>query len=524
MPLGDEKHKAIYRVLVDILGSEYVSDDVAVMQAYSRDCYAAAVLKRRRPEFVALPGSTEDIVAIIKMANRLGMPFSVIGSGLFFPHTVAVRDYWCIVDPKRMKRLEVDATNMTAIIEPAVTHAQLHAEAMQRGLHCGVPEVGAQANHLANVIWAGNQGTGYRTGMATRNILGMEWVLPNGEVFKTGSLSNPQGGYFWGEGPGPDMRGLLRGVSGNHGSLGIVTRLAVKLYPWPGPKVLPTEGIAPAKKCELPDDKFKWFLFSYPSQKKMMDAMYEIGHAEVGGIMHHWPPLYFDYWWAKSRQEYWETWLREYWQRNCRNVVAVQIWAHTSARQMEYEENVLGQIIEETGGQMLPQEVIDMWVPYCANNWVRDTNGCRWMNIGGSLGNAGIFFDTIDTGLRVFPRGHEFAKQYTPPILDYDESDWILPFDFCHSALCEIDYPFEKSPETCKEIATSFIDLIKRGRRDSIIDLATGMTGLTVIGKDFANIHLLMGRIKKSVDPNNVANPTRFVNLEKLEQLEQAQG
>jgi hypothetical protein len=64
------------------------------------------------------------------------------------------------------------------------------------------------------------------------------------------------------------------------------------------------------------------------------------------------------------------------------------------------------------------------------------------------------------------------------------------------------------------------MDLIKQDRRDSIIDLATGMTGLTIIGKDFANIHLMMGRIKKSIDPNNVANPTRFVNMEKLEQAQ----
>ena len=58
---GDEKHKLIYDELVNILGADYVSDDPAVTQAYSRDFYAASVLRRQRPEFIVLPGSTEDV-------------------------------------------------------------------------------------------------------------------------------------------------------------------------------------------------------------------------------------------------------------------------------------------------------------------------------------------------------------------------------------------------------------------------------------------------------------------------------
>jgi len=416
-----------------------------------------------------------------------------------------------------MNKIEIDEKNMYAIIEPYVTHAQLQAEAMKKGLFNGIPETGGQASSLANTIWAGNQGSGYRTGMASRNLLGFEWVLPNGEILRTGSPAVPGEGYWWGEGPGPDLRGLLRGVSGNHGALGIVTRIAVKLYPWPGPPVLPTEGVAPDKKCDLPKERFIWYLFTYPTLEKATEAMYEIGKSEIGGIVHHWPPIYFDWWWAKSREEFWATWTEEYWQRHVKNCVAVCLWGFASEKQLEYEEKVLNLIIEDTGGSLISQEVYQMWVPYAVNNWVRDDNACRWMRIGGSLGNTHILFDSMDNALALFPAAWERLDRYTPPALDADHSDWILPFDFCHQALGEVDYTFEKTEEVCEIVQASMAELIKDDRKNKIISLASGMASLSMTGVDFANIHLVVGKIKKALDPNNVANPTRFINIEAME-------
>ena len=125
MPLGDEKHKLIYQEMVNILGANYVSDDPAVMETYCRDFYAVSVLRRRTPEFVVLPGSTRDVQQIIKLADRYKFPFSTIGSGLCFPVVVAVDNYWCMLDPKRMGGIEIDEKNMYAIIEPYTTHAQV---------------------------------------------------------------------------------------------------------------------------------------------------------------------------------------------------------------------------------------------------------------------------------------------------------------------------------------------------------------------------------------------------------------
>ena len=107
--------------------------------------------------------------------------------------------------------LDLDEKNMYAVVEPLTTLAQLHAEANKRGLYIGSPEASAQASALAGHLFQGMWGVGFRLGVAYRNILGMEWVLPNGEILRTGSFSQDAGCGFWGEGPGPDLRGMLPG-------------------------------------------------------------------------------------------------------------------------------------------------------------------------------------------------------------------------------------------------------------------------------------------------------------------------
>jgi len=508
MPLGDEKHKLIYDELVNILGSSYVSDDPAVAQAYS--------LRRRSPEFIALPGSTEDVQQIIRLANRYQFPFSVIGGGLIFPVIGARKPYWCIVDPKRMNRLEIDDKNMYAVVEPYVSHAQVHAEAMKRGLHTGTPMNSSQCPSLANHLFQGMHGTGYRTGYAPRNILGVEWVLPNGEILRTGSLASPGAGYYWGEGPGPDARGLLRANTGQFGALGIVTRMAIKLYPWPGPPIFPTEGVAPKKKSELPPERFKWNLFTYPTLEETVNAMYELGKAEIGGVLSHWPTLYFGMCWAKSRQEYWDSWLDEYWQKNTKNCVSICLWGFASEKQVQYEEKVLKEIVDETGGKLIPDEVYQRWVPYTANNWIRDTLGCRLMRLS-SYGTNLIAFDSLDNALKLFPGEWEKLDKYTPPLLDCDHSDSIPTYDFCHFCGAEVDFPHEKTDEVCQIVLNSGTETIVQDMKAKILEFSVFIAPANRTGSAFANFHLLVAKIKRGLDPNNVANPTRFINMERME-------
>jgi hypothetical protein len=518
MPIGDEKHTLIYNELVNILGPVFVSNDSAMMEAYSRESQTPSLMTKGRAEFIVMPGSTADVREIARLASRLKFPYSVLGGGVFMGLTAAVKRYWCMIDTKRMDQLLIDERNMYAIVQPYVTHAQLHAEAIKKGLHTGTPEAGSQTSSLANHIAFGLQGTAYRTGFVPHNILGVEWVLPTGEIIRTGSLANPGAGYYWGEGPGPDARGLMRGLLGHVGALGVITRMAIKLYPWPGPAVLPTEGVAPGKKCELPGERFKWYLFTYLTLKEAIGAMYEIGKSEIGGILHTWPPTYYDWWWAKSREEYWSTWVGDYWQKNVKNCVAVCLWGFASEKQLEYEEKVLRQIIKDTEGRLVPEEVYERWVPYTANNWIRDTNGCRMMRIGGGYSAIGLIVDSLDDAERSSPLSWEVLDKYTPPFLDSGHPAWVAAYDLAHHALSEVDFPREKTDEN-----------------DLTLAMALGEAAVQRVGKDrvhpggqanrfgpvFANFHLILGQIKKALDPNNVANTTRLIDMEALEIAEE---
>ncbi len=501
MPIDDEKHRKICRALASVLGADNVSDDPAITESYTRESQTPAFATRMRAEFIVLPGDTQDVRQIYRLANRYDFPVSVVGSGLMGATMSAAGDYWCILDPKRMTALDIDAKNMHALIGPYVTHAQLQAEAMKRGLFAGTPEAGAQSCSLANHVFAGFQGTAYRTGYATRNILGVEWVLPDGDILLTGSLAIPQAGCFWGEGPGPDLRGLLRAIFGHLASLGMVTRIAVKLYPWPGPEIFPTDGIAPDKKSELPSGRFRWYLFTYPTLEGAIEAMFEIGQEEIGGVVHKWPTVYFDWWWAKSREEYWDTWTEEYWQRNLKNCVAVCLCGFTSEKQLAYEEKVLKAIVSESGGKMISDEVYRRWVPYCANNWIRDTNGCRMMRIGGGYSLTNATVDSLDDAIRAFRAGWKKLEEYNPPVLDCDHPDWVAPFDFGHFALTETDYPREKTDRN---------------------DLVHGQGMMTMYkpiherGPVFATLTRILASFKRALDPNNIANPGRFIDMEKL--------
>ena len=515
--MSQEKHDIIKQALTDLLGPENVTDNKAVLVAYTRDFLPPGVLEHYPPEFVALPGNTQEVKSIYKLANRYTFYCIPVGSNLWSVCTKATRPFTVILDPKRMNRIvEIDEKNMYAIIEPYVSNAQVSAEAMKRGLVCGTPEAGGQASQLAGHTFQGFWGIGYRTGMGYRNILGFEWVLPNGELLRVGSLSQPGTGWFIGEGPGPDLRGLLRGYLGAMGGLGMVTRMAIKLHPWPGPRVFPCEGMVPNQKSVLPPERFEWVLFKYPTIEDCVKAMYEIGKSEIGGNLHKWPTSYLNWWWAKSCEEYWETWKSEYWQKNCKNMVSVSLWGFTSSEQVEYEKRVIEDIIEETGGKKVPQEVYDRIVPTIANSWIRTNWGPRVISRSGTFILFSIPMDSMDSNVRFLQRSREFIDKYSPPILDNDHTDWIASYEMGHIGYAEDMFPIEKNPDDLKKFLEVFfkelkIDLTRK--MDYNIAPALGAVYHELGGPVFGYGEILR-KLKRTLDPGNVSCPPQPIPVE----------
>jgi glycolate oxidase len=126
--------------------------------------------------------------------------------------------------------------------------------------------------------------------MGDENLLGLEWVMPTGEIMRTGSLGSGLG-WFCGEGPGPGVRGIIRGVAGTKGAMGVFTKCAIKLYPWPGPPKLPVDGIVPAYKANLPDN-FRTYTLGFPTWRAWADACHKVWDVGIGYIAHRQFPMF----------------------------------------------------------------------------------------------------------------------------------------------------------------------------------------------------------------------------------------
>ena len=509
--MNKEKHRIVLDALQSAIGEENVEDSHAVMMAYHRDWLPPGLLNPQLPEFVTLPNGTEQTQKVISICNRYKVPFIPLGSNQWSVTTAPNRPGTLMIDSKRMDRiLEIDEKNMYAVIEPYVTMAQIHAEANKRGLYLGSPEASSQSSALAGHVFQGMWGVGHRLGVGHRNILAIEWILPDGEILRTGSWSNHSKATFFGEGPGSDLRGMLRGLAGAQGGMGMVTRMAIKLHPYPGPKEFPCEGIVPNCTSTLPPERFQWYIIKYSTLEKAVDAMYEISKAEIAGVLQKWPTVYYNWWWANSNQEYWDTWKEGVWQKHCKYAVAVCLWGFTSEKQMDYEKGVLGDIIKETKGKPIPQEVFDKWVPRTANNWIRDTNGSRMMRPSGTFLALRLPFDSFNSSIGVCRDGERWVEKFTPPILDSDAPDWISSYDFGHFGAAETDFPVEKNVEDLGDLMQKLMGMMKEDLSHKIEGGMGSFLGgpyHAMAGEVFYNYGKLLKGIKKAMDPNVVANP-----------------
>ena len=147
------------------------------------------------------------------------------------------------LDLRRMNRIiDIDEKNMIAIVEPYVSFIQVMGEAMKVGLACNVLGAGCQVSMLASYTsMHGNNVLAVSQGYSGRNLLGVEWVLPTGEIVRLGAPGSGCG-WFTGDGPGPSLRGIMRGALGAQSGLGIFTRIGAHLHPWHGPAELEIQG------------------------------------------------------------------------------------------------------------------------------------------------------------------------------------------------------------------------------------------------------------------------------------------
>jgi len=282
----------LYKALGDIVGQANISDDPAVLDSYRYSLAHTAIhlgpyydTFTPRGAAVLLPGTTEEVQAIVRLCNQHKIRFKA-SSTFWSAQGYPSEDDTLQLDMRRMDRiLEIDEKNMYAVIEPGVIGATLQAEAMKAGLNAHLPGSGCSCSILATATsYFGSGPSNLYGGWQYDNLLGIEWVLPTGDLFRTGSLGSGCG-WFCGEGPGPSMKGVARGFLGAKGAMGVFTQCAVKLFAWPGPPTLPVEGIVPAYRTPLPRN-FRAYTVAFPTWKAWADAAYLIWETGIGYLAH----------------------------------------------------------------------------------------------------------------------------------------------------------------------------------------------------------------------------------------------
>lgn len=201
-----------------------------------RDAYSPVwgEAEERKASAAVAPNSTEQVQAVVRIANHFGIPLFPIATGrnLGYGGSAPNLSGSVIVDLKRMNRIiEVDDKRHFAIVEPGVSYFDLYRYIQERGLDVwiDVPDPGwgsVMGNALDHGV--GHTWSSYRDHFGSH--CGLEVVLPNGEVMRTGMGAMPSANTFgdFRYGFGPYVDGLFA-----QAGFGIVTRMGIHLMPRP---------------------------------------------------------------------------------------------------------------------------------------------------------------------------------------------------------------------------------------------------------------------------------------------------
>ncbi len=213
--------EALTPQLVDICGRDAVITDPMELRTYECDGLTA---HRCSPGIVVLPRTAGEIAAVVRACAAASVPFVARGSGTGLSGGALPRADGVLIVTARMRAIiDIDPESRRAVVEPGVTNLAVTKAATPFGLFYA-PDPSSQQICSVGGNVAENSGGAHclKHGFTVHHVTGLEVVTPDGELTWLGDGT--------GNSPGYDLVGAF---TGSEGTLGIVTKIVVKLTPIP---------------------------------------------------------------------------------------------------------------------------------------------------------------------------------------------------------------------------------------------------------------------------------------------------
>jgi alkyldihydroxyacetonephosphate synthase len=220
--------------LIDALGPENVLTDPYDLDRYSGDAlspsraFGAEESFERLADVVARTGSTEDVSAVLKLANDSGTPVIPFGAGTGVMGATVPTMGGIVLDLQRMNRvLAINPTDMTAQVEAGVVLEDLQNALAPHGLMPGHDPYSVPIATVAGTI--STNGVGYRAGAhgpMGDQVVSLEAVLADGRVMSTRAVPN--------QSSGPSLKHLF---IGSEGVFGVITKATIRVFRLPEAQV-----------------------------------------------------------------------------------------------------------------------------------------------------------------------------------------------------------------------------------------------------------------------------------------------
>src|SRR5262250_1785102 len=219
--LDPGRKAGLRRELESLLGKGAVLSDPEELLVYESD---GLTLFQALADFVVVPTSVEQVSAVVRLASRESLPFVARGAGTGLSGGCLPAEGGLVISMMRMNRvLEIDYDNQIAVVEPGLVNLHLSWAVGPRGFYYAPDPSSQQACTIGGNI-ATNSGGPHtlKYGVTVNHVLGLEVVMPDGELVWLGGRTRDALGY--------DLLGVF---VGSEGTFGIATKIVVRILKKP---------------------------------------------------------------------------------------------------------------------------------------------------------------------------------------------------------------------------------------------------------------------------------------------------